>query len=191
VKFKHPFTCIVAGPKGSGKISFVIKLQQNLKSLCTESRFEGGIIWCYSELTAVPSKQIEKLGLNNTYQNGLPDSYGNARGEPSLIVLDDPLNAAHGRSVCDLFTKGSRHRNNSVVLLTQNIFHQSTHCRDISLKAKYLVLLKNVRDKNQVTFLAREVYPEHSQSLYKSFRNATERPHGYFILGFAQDTDDR
>ena len=34
-----------------------------------------------------------------------------------------------------------------------------------SLKAKYLVLLKNVRDKNQFTFLAHQVYPEHSQSL--------------------------
>jgi len=41
------------------------------------------------------------------------------------------------------------------------------------------------------TFLARQVYPEHSQSLYNLFRNATERPHGYFILEFAQDTDVR
>jgi len=54
VKFKHTFTPIVAGPTVSGKTSFVIKLLQNLKSLCTESRFEGGIIWCYSKETAVP-----------------------------------------------------------------------------------------------------------------------------------------
>jgi hypothetical protein len=26
--------------------------------------------------------------------------------------------------VCDLFTKGSHHRNISVVLITQNLFHQ-------------------------------------------------------------------
>jgi len=90
-----------------------------------------------------------------------------------------------------LFTKGSHHRNISVLLHTQNIFHQGTHCRDISLNAKYLVLLKNVRDKNQFTFLERQVYPEHSQSLYESFRRATSRPHGYFILDFAQDRDDR
>ena len=66
MKFKQPFTCNVAGPTGSGKTSFVIKLLQNLKSLCTESSFEGGIIWCYSEETAVPSKQLEKLGLHIT-----------------------------------------------------------------------------------------------------------------------------
>ena len=64
-------------------------------------------------------------------------------------------------------------------------------CRDISLNGKYLVHLKNVGDKNQFTFLARQVFPEDSPSLFKAFRNATERPHGYFILDFAQDTDDR
>ena len=53
------------------------------------------------------------------------------------------------------------------------------------------MVLKNVRDKNQFTFLACQVYPEDSASLFESFRKATERPHGYFILDFAQDTDDR
>jgi len=78
-----------------------------------------------------------------------------------------------------------------MLLLTQKIFYQAAHGRDISPNAKYLVLLKNVRDKNQFTFLARQVYPEHSQSLYDSYRNATLRSHGYFILDCAQDTDDR
>jgi len=105
VKFKHPFTCIVAGPTESGKTSFVIKLLQNLKSLCTESRFKGGIISSYSEETAVPRQQLNNVGLNITYQEGLPETYGNARGEPTLIILDDRLNQVFGDAVCDLFTK--------------------------------------------------------------------------------------
>ena len=56
--FKHPFTCIIPGPTGCGKTTFVIKLLRNLESQCTESRFEGGIIWCYSEKTAVPRQQL-------------------------------------------------------------------------------------------------------------------------------------
>jgi len=51
--------------------------------------------------------------------------------------------------VCDLFTKGTHHRNISIIPISQNIFHQSKHCSDISLNAKYLVLLKNVRDRSQ------------------------------------------
>jgi hypothetical protein len=93
--------------------------------------------------------------------------------------------------VCDLFTKGSRHRKLSFILITQNFFHQAPHCRDISLNAKYLVALKNVRDRNQFAYLARQVLPEASASLCNAYREATQNPHGYMILDFAQDTDDR
>jgi len=34
----------------------------------------GGIIWCYSEDTGVPRQQLNKLGLNITYQEGLPET---------------------------------------------------------------------------------------------------------------------
>jgi len=77
-----------------------------------------------------------------------------------------------------------------VLLLAQKLFHQGTNCRDISLNAKYLVLLKNVRDKNQFLYLARQAYPEDSHSLYDDYRDAKRQPHGYLILDFAKDTDD-
>jgi hypothetical protein len=75
--------------------------------------------------------------------------------------------------------------------LTQNFFHQVAKCRDISLNAKYVVALKNVRDRNEFSFLARQACPENSDSLYKAYLDATSRPHGYLILDFAQHTDDR
>jgi hypothetical protein len=34
------------------------------------------------------------------------------------------------------------------------------------------------------------VHPEDSDSLYKTYLDATERPHGYLIFDFAQDTDN-
>jgi hypothetical protein len=101
------------------------------------------------------------------------------------------LNDVYSKHVCVLFTRGSHHRNTSVILITQNLFHQGKYCRDISLNTKYLVLLKNVRDKNQFTHLARQVYPENSSSLYKAYLDATQRPHGYFFLDLSQDSDDR
>jgi hypothetical protein len=92
--------------------------------------------------------------------------------------------------VCDLFTKGSHHRNLGIIQISQNVFHQAPHCRDISLNAKYLVPLKNVRDRNQFAYLARQVLPEMSASLCEAYREATQKPDGYMILDFAQDTDD-
>jgi hypothetical protein len=55
--------------------------------------------------------------------------------------------------MCDLFTKGSHHRNISVVLLTQNVFHHGPNFRDISLNAKYLVLLKKRQRQESVPLL--------------------------------------
>jgi hypothetical protein len=52
------------------------------------------------------------------------------------------------------------------------------------------MVFKNVRDKRQFEYLARQVYPENSPALYEIYLVATRRPHVYLLLDFAQDTDD-
>ena len=127
LRFKHLFTSTVSRLSGSGKSSFYVKFLNNLDTQCTESTFSGGTIWCYSEKTAVPYNQLSGL-KKIQFQEGLPDNFGNARGKPSLLVLDDLLKQVYSEAVCDLFTKGSHHRNVSVILVTQNPFHQSPKC---------------------------------------------------------------
>jgi len=145
LKFKHPVTCILIGPSGSGKSLFCIRFLQKLDALCTERDFDGGVMWCYSEKTAIPSS-IVLPKRNAIFNEDVLADFDNARGRPWFFILDDLLNEVYSKQVCDLFTKGSHHRNISVFLITQNLFHQGHYCRDISLNAKYLVLLKNVRD---------------------------------------------
>ena len=148
VRFKHPFTLIIAGPTESGKSTFCVRFLQNLRTLCSESKFEGGILWCFSEQTSIPRESLNELKPKIRYLEGVPIEFKNPRGQACLFILDDLLNDVYSsRQVCDLFTKGSHHRNISVILLTQNVFHQDRHCRDISLNAQYLVLLENVRDR--------------------------------------------
>jgi hypothetical protein len=164
---------------------------QNLDILCAEPNYPGGIIRCYSEQSAVPRQQVKALKNKNVQiHEGAPENFEKSQGLPCLFVLDDLLNEVYSRTVCDLFTKGSHHRNLSVILITQNFFHQAPHCRDKSLNAKYLVALKNVRDRKQFACLARQVLPETCASLCDAYREATRNPHGYLILDFAQDTGD-
>jgi len=132
IRFIHPFTCIVGGPTESGKSTFCARFLQNLDTLRTEPDFPGGIIWCYSEQSAVPQQQLAALRKNVQFRDGLPENFENAQGLPCLFILDDVLNEVFSRAVCDLFTKGSHCRNFSVILITQNIFHKVPHCRDIA-----------------------------------------------------------
>jgi GTPase SAR1 family protein len=71
LKFKLPFACIIAGLNASGKSSFCIKLLQNLESLCTVPRFEGGIQWCYGKKNAIPSLQ-SVCGKRILFHEGVP-----------------------------------------------------------------------------------------------------------------------
>ena len=85
LKFRHPFSCIVSGTSGSGNSSFVIRILQNLRHLCTELTFAGGIVWCYGEKSAVPSRH--KLPAYVTFNEGVPEDFGSANGEPSIVIL--------------------------------------------------------------------------------------------------------
>jgi len=171
---------------GSGRSTFCVWFLQKLRSLCTEHRFEGGILWCFSEWNSIPTKELDAWNLNICYHEWVPVDFKN----PCLFILDDLLNDAHSSGhVFDLFTKGSLHRNISIILITQRIFHQAKHCRDVLLKAKYLVILKNVRDRSHFSRLA-QVYPKHSVHLYDSYLHATAKPHGYLVLDLSQDIND-
>jgi len=100
------------------------------------------VIWSYSEKTSVPSPtELPKRVVN--FNEGVPTNFENTRGRPCLVFLDDLLNDVYSKQVSDLFTKSSLHR---------NIFHHGRYYRDISVNAKYLVLLKNVRAKNHFIF---------------------------------------
>ena len=81
LKFKHLFTCILSGTSGSGKSSFCTKFLQNLDS-CTEQNFEVGIIWCYSEKAAVPTRRLVALKKKIRFNEGVPENFENAQGRP-------------------------------------------------------------------------------------------------------------
>ena len=70
------------------------------------------------------------------------------------------MDSAYSTKDSQLFTKGSHHRNISLVLITQNLFHQGPSSRDTLLNSKYIVVFKNPRDKTQIVHLARQDFSE-------------------------------
>lgn len=184
LKFKHPFTAIIAGPSGAGKTEFVLKCLK-YKDEMFDVRFEE-VIWYYSEWQDWYSKHKDVI----RFEEGLParDMTFPTRG-PRLLVLDDLMREAND-VVADLFTKGCHHRNISVIYITQNIFHKGRGQRDISLNAHYIIYFKNPRDKAQIGYLARQLCPENVKFVQEAYTDATSQPYGYLVFDLKQDTPE-
>ena len=57
----------------------------------------------------------------------------------NLMVIDDQMdNAAGDKRIVNLFTRGSQHRNLSIIYILQNLFHQGKGSRGISLNSHRL-----------------------------------------------------
>lgn len=185
IRFAHPFTMMVSGPSGCGKTTFISNLIKSIDLLIDKPIQK--IIWCNNETNALP----KKINFSNIeYINGVPETVNNEMNEPILIILDDLMLDAYNAKVCELFTKGSHHRNLSIILINQNVFHQGKFSRDISLNCKYLVLFKNPRDKSQIMPLARQIFPENTREFIRVYNDATSSPYGYLILDLTQDIND-
>ena len=184
--FQHPFTCLVSGPTQCGKTHFTIKLLQNLRT--SMSPVPKKVFWCQGQeqkFPGMPSFVAIIEGLPSIDQ--LVD--GN---EPALIIIDDLMQeAAAARGIVDLFTKGSHHKNLSVIMLIQNLFHQGKFMRTLSLNTHYMVLFKNPRDAGQIRHLGNQLFPGHMTYLVDAYKQATSKPHGYLMLDFTQDTSDQ
>lgn len=182
VHFKHPFTMLLAGPSSCGKTTFLKDVLKN-QSKMFNVKFHR-ILWCYSESSSKPGVD----GVD--FHRGVPEDIQNSMDTPMLIVLDDLMSEAYNSKVSDIFTKKSHHCNISIILVLQNIFHQGAHCRDISLNAKYIILFKNPRDRQQISCLARQIFVENPKELVRVYNEATQIPHGYLVIDLTQDIDD-
>lgn len=179
--FYHPFTAIVAGPSGCGKSVFVTNFIKYMNEICN-TNFDQ-LTWCYDEMQ--PLYNLKQV----TYHQGIPDLSMFDGDKPQLIIIDDLMRESDGRIV-DIFTKGSHHRNLSVFYITQNLFHQGKGQRDISLNSSYIIFFKNPRDKTQIRYLARQVYPEQPKYLEDAYKDATKEAHGYLLVDLKQNTND-
>ena len=114
-RWQHPFTCIVAGPTGCGKTTFVARMLRNASAMIDPP--PERVTWYYGEWQA----GYKNLDIPNMrMEEGLPQSFDND-GKRGLVVLDD-LMAETDERVTNLFTKKSHHCNTSVIYLVQNLF---------------------------------------------------------------------
>ena len=185
VPFLHPFTSIFAGPTGCGKTELLKRiLLQHSKSISPRIK---RIVWCYAEPQYELERALRPLGVE--FREGLPELNDFDGHAPTLIIVDDFMSEA-GSEMTKFFTKGSHHRNISIIFIVQNIFHKGKETRSITLNAHYIVMFKNPRDKVQVKVLARQMFDKDAKVMEEAFSDATKNPHGYLLVDLKQATPE-
>lgn len=127
--------------------------------------------------------------VNIEFVEGLPDEKMLDPQVRNLVVLDDLLAETDAR-VTKLFTKGSHHKNTSVIYISQNLFDKNKENRTITLNAHYIVLFKSPRDVLQVQSLARQMYPGKTHYMLEAFADATKEAFSYLLVDLKPDTPD-
>ena len=189
--FQHPFSMMVTGSRGSGKTEWTRKLL--LTSLIHPP--PERILWCFGQWQPL-YEDLQKRLLWIEFVHSIPDYLNSPQfinsGKRNLIIFDDLMTEAKcDQRIADLFTKGSHHRNISILYLTQNMFPQGKACRDIAFNTQYLVLFNNPIDRQQVATLTRRIYPSTSAMFMKRFEEATSRPYGYLVIDLKLSTSEQ
>ena len=152
LRFSAPCTGIISGPTGSGKTSFTLNLLKHSDKMFTEPinklyYFYG--VWqrAFEGFTGDRLVYLQELPTQERI-NSLTN------GDHNLVIIDDmQITALNDSFIANLFSHESHHRNLSVFLLLQNLFHQGKYARDISLNSHYFILFKNPRDCQQIRYL--------------------------------------
>ena len=188
MKLIHPSNIIISGPTGSGKTQFVSHL---LKSKNLDP-FPSRILYLYSEWQHDYDNLLESLPDVN-FQRGFPDKLMDmfSANHTNLLILDDQMSKiGDTKELADLFTKGSHHRNLTIIYIVQNLFDKSKSMRTASLNAQYLVLFKSPRDKTVIQHLGNQMFPKKTKFLVEAFEDATQAPYGYLLVDLRQDTPE-
>lgn len=188
LRLKQPFTAILAGPTSSGKSHIVFRLIKYRARMINTPMAE--VIYCLPPGQKISMPDFIRQDPDVRLHEGIPDFTRFIDGQPRLLVLDDLMSDVN-TEVMDLFTRGSHHKNISVLFLVQNIFFGGSKLfRTISLNAHYIILTKNPRDQNQISTLATQLNPENSAALKAAFRDATRKPYGYLLFDTSQGCPD-
>ena len=186
--FKHPTSIQVSGPTQCGKTRLVLRILEHQLI----QPFPTRIIWVFSEpqpdyieaARMYPHIEFERGWNDDIYDRITPS-------ERNLLIVDDQMEeAGSSKTLQNLFTKGSHHRNLTIMYLLQNMYNAGTSQRTVSLNTHYNVVFKNPRDARQFRCLASQMHPANFYWLINAFDDATSKPHGYLVLDHHPKSED-
>ena len=180
MNFISPTTICISGCTGSGKTTW-------LRRLLDEKLFynlPNRIIYFYG----VWQNAFDSM-TDVEFHEGLPVSFDDfVDGNHNVLIFDDlQEDITKSKAAEHLFTRGSHHKNLTIVFVNQNIFYQGKHARTIALNTHYTILFRNPRATSQIRTLASQTGLQH---LKEAYEDATKEKYGYLVVDLCPHSDD-
>ena len=185
IRLKENFKLFISGPSRCGKTFFVSDLLENIETFAKEPPKK--IIYVYK---VWQSKFDEMKSLVHVFLEDCESIsekiQERATGQPVLVIFDDLINSKSLVDIATLFTVDGRHMNMSLVFLTQRMFVNNEHFRQISQNCDYFVIFKNPRNSSEIRTLAQQLTPG-SLDLIDIYMQATKDPFSYLFINLTQE----
>lgn len=185
---KAPFTMIVSGPSQSGKSTLIAKLIERRYELIDTPIHD--VTYLYTEVQPAFFGRLKEKVPEIKFHKGLPEEFGNDDNNHKLIICDDLMSEmSQSKDALNLFVRGSHHRNISVIFLIQNFFYKNL--RTLTTNAKYIILMKNVRDSGFASVLGRQMNANKKNlAMEAAWKDVCKSKYGYLVVDLDANQND-
>ena len=197
--FETPLRMLIVAPSGSGKSFRLFKIiEQSKKMFSNPKQFEN-VIYYYSTWTStftqynhLVTEWVNKLPSEEEFVSKM-NKYENHNG---CVMIFDDFMSEMTFDIVNIYTKYSRNKNTSVITLWQDLFPKGKKkiaeiCRTLSLSATDLLIFKNIRDKTQFRYFAKQFMPDRFRELTTLFNKVTNQPYTYLWFDIRNLTDNK
>ena len=182
------FKLIIIGPSRSGKTTLTQDLLLNLDTFSSEPPKK--IILIYKVWQPVYDK-MKTGGLVDVFVRDNDDLESQLMnyitGEEVLFIFDDMVNSQNITFISDLFMIQGRHKNVSLIFISQQGFKNDEAFRSISNNTNYIILMKNDRNITDIMNLAKQITPGPQPLMMQIYKKATTDSYSYLFINFTTE----
>ena len=201
LRLKDNFKLFIAGPSGiqitknhnffltllstgCGKTTLIKNIIENITTFTSSP--PNKVVYFYTEWQnkfdiMKASFGVEFIEDNDNMLNFIKDLNTSA-----FVIFDDMMNSDNLKSVAQIFTVHGRHLNLSLAFLSQKLFNNNEHFRQISQNSDYMCVFKNPRNSLDIRNLSNQITPK-SNALSHIYQKATVKPYSYIFINLTQE----
>ena len=187
IRLKENFKLFVSGPSRCGKTFFISELLENIDTFSKDP--PETVLYIYKVWqTKFDEMKSVVDGFIEDNENVVHQLKELALGQRVFVIFDDLINSKSLVDIATLFTVDGRHMNMSMAFLTQRMFVNNEHFRQISQNCDYFCVFKNPRNSSEIRTLAQQLTPG-SLDLIEIYKEATKNPFSYLLINLTQECD--